>query len=333
MGDQVNSGPHLIDTNSSYDEFVPGPPIIPGSPKNKYNFVGWANLFEVFRRVVVAIASTPGLSLREFDLTNELLLTRFPVQARLIYDNTRNVDVFAAVQDLVANAGFDRKLVTFSVFEANTTIPDFDCLSVYDDSARVMAMSALFAGLRGGSIGLPANLPNPQTQGYLWCYGGYTEMVLVPGARQVPSIADMHATPCAMVEATGRCDPYHDVNAIKTEARRTFNGVADLLQSYCVGGWREEKIPDLCSATFIQGEVAAKKEPPVNNIRPDGLPSNCDGSPPNAPEGSARGFNESGLAGRSAVIRPWLDNMNAPDNGVVCYESPHNVRRTFGPQP
>ncbi len=78
-----------------------------------------------------------------------------------------------------------------------------------------------------------------------------------------------------------------------------------------------------------------KKQPPVMNVRADGLPSNCDGSPPEGPKGAALGFNSSALAGRSAgtVIRPWVDGMNTSLDNTPCYELPHNLRRTYAPQP
>ena len=267
--------------------------------------------------------------MEELDLTNEVRLDLSTVQARLIYDNKYNKEVLLDVRAIMSANGFDPLRVTASTTASEAGRPTQgtgDCLSIYNDSARVFGMSALLAGIGGGLIGLPVVHTLKEEPNYvdgLVCAStnnNIGNMVSTGHAYyEPPNILDIHATP--LEYANPRPDPNQYTETSKWHAIKMFNGIRALIDSFCPGGWREYYVPSLCHALFMLGETAAFKPNPTDPG------SNCDGSPFNTPFSTAQGFNESSLAGRAdvAVFRPWLDGWRP------CWELPHPVNQVLIP--
>lgn len=318
------------------------------SPQNDVNFVGWQNIYTVISNVLQAANSNPlcsqaphcHLNVEELDLTNEVNLSAFTVQARLIVDNKRgNENVFGNIRNLMSQNGQLSSRVTYSVTGDNTSEAGCDCGSVYGDSARLLHVSALAGGLGGGRIGLPEL--GSDTSGYgarcakLYCAinpsnPDISDMIGLPLSYPEPTIVDMHNAPCVLNATTDGCKDERDQNVQATEARLTFSGIKSFLDSFCPSGWRHNS-PELCAALFMLGETGLFRPWPDS-----GSWWNCEGVPRVVPAATVQGLNNSTLSGRTltggaagVVFRPWI---NVPAGG--CYnEFPATLQPTFVPSP
>lgn len=200
------------------------------SPQNP-NFWGWSSHYALIGAIAgVARSITPPLppiNIEELDLQNEVDLYNFPVQARLVYDNTANptpLAVFRYLGGALSSNGYPSTVLTVSV-DTNypgslTAIPPpgagtYPCTSVYGDYAEVVGSDELLAAIEGGVIGTPPyTIPNGQmlcdnssgtcgpvgSPGWLAC--ATNGMVYTPSQTPVPTVTDMHAKPCFTVSPT-----------------------------------------------------------------------------------------------------------------------------------
>jgi len=325
------------------------------APPNNTNFVGWQNIYTVISNLLQAANSNPlcsqypycHLNVEEFDLSNEVNLSDFTVQARLIFDNKRNSgngeDVFGNIRTRMSQNGQDPKRVTFSVTGNNSAEGGCDCGSVYGDSARILHLSALTGGLGGGKIGLPSVGSDTSGSGArcsrLYCAKNpsnpdISDMIGLPISYTQPTIADVHNSPCVL-DSQGHCLGSPSQNTQAGEAQLMFTGIDSFLDSFCPSGWRHNS-PELCSALFMLGETGLYKPWPSS-----GSSWNCDqGVPRVVPAATVQGFNDSALSGRTlaggaagVVFRPWTNAPEAVSSSAFCYTLPEVLQPTLDPTP
>ncbi len=150
-------------------------------------FWGWTPSVSLVQQVISAV-NTSGLTLREFDLWNELDLTDYAEEGRLIYDNTHSYDVLGAMR---AAAGGRSGVVTFSVGAATPSSSAYDCASAYGDSALVIGLSELWAATTGQGFGVPTG---SSPRNLLLC-GGSRGQSYLPQSYTPPQIIDIHTYP------------------------------------------------------------------------------------------------------------------------------------------
>ena len=317
------------------------------SPANPI-FVGWDKLYAAIGALLGA-AGEHGLTVREFDAQNEIMLEAFPVRGRLIVDNTRgDEDVLGGLRGLMEQtfgAGAGAR-VTYSAPSSLTSRPQFDCASLYGDSGRMHGASQLL-GAFGGSFGA---YDHPEALG-LTCMLSQDEidstelteeekqqrilertndilnnqdfphqLVTLPILHSLPSILDVHTAPCVLVD--GDCDPVPNrQNRVVDEAIIQFSAMQALMASFGTGGWRCCANEEFADAVAMLGETHGHTAP--------GCPANNGGDwQPSAVGYAASGFNQSTLASRTpptgqvnVVFRPWeyLVHQNLdPSIPVAC---------------
>jgi len=351
--------PYLQGTNDSYN----------CAPANNQNFVGWGNIYSVIDHLIYAAAAA-GLNIEEFDVSNEIELDSFTVLARLIVDNTHNDEgVLQHIAQAMYSRGFydtpfnpytdptapyplDR--VTFSVMDAGVTSNGKDCLSVFNDSARVLPLSNLVAALGGGFFGEATgttsldgtNLSCGGSQGNPLDLPGNMIQAQLPEGYPLPTIVDMHTGHCLRdAQNLGNCKvPQSEADAA-LEMQPVFDGANRLIQSFCPGQSRGNS-PQMCNALYMQGELPIFQLAPDPNESTNGTlnPTNCEGNPIAVPGGVVQGLNASGLHGRAlpsgnpgVVFRPWLaatslwssqaDNIS----NRICYGFPQILKPALAP--
>jgi hypothetical protein len=223
------------------------------SPANP-TFWGWAK-HQALLGSIAGAARAANLNIEELDLSNEVPLHNFTVQARLIYDNITMTPVFELLGQALTNYGYSPTALTVSVDTdmpadlSGVTTP-YPCASVYGDVAQVLGSSELLAATSGAVIGFPpfviANggmacdnslnwqnpsnpfCPSPQTNPYGWAACATQGMINIPtqGApvtQPTPTVTDMHTKPCIM--SNGSCSSSDATIA----ARDAFSGIWDFL--------------------------------------------------------------------------------------------------------
>lgn len=113
-------------------------------------FWGWTRFFNVMDVILTKAANTTPtrLNVEALDYYNESNLG-FTVEARMIYDDFRGVNVLQALRDRMSAHSYDSARVAPS---ANQGVPAFassDCGSFFGDSAMLMPLSQLTAALAG----------------------------------------------------------------------------------------------------------------------------------------------------------------------------------------
>jgi hypothetical protein len=174
-------------------------------------FWGWAPLLNLVDQIFAAV-NYSGLTLRELDLRNEVILKDFTVEGRLIYDNVTNTDVLATLRSHAASDGVNPSVITFSTFSYNPDWATYDCSNLYGDSAMLINESELIEAYAGGYslIGMPVGFSIPHG---LICGGSSATMIAMPVYHTQPSVTDVHAYPC--VTSLGSvCDQNQDVTTL-----------------------------------------------------------------------------------------------------------------------
>lgn len=286
------------------------------SPANPI-FVGWDNIYEVIDALLAEIAAK-GLVVYEFDLLNEINLHWFTVEARFIYDNmtdhTGDRDVLAKVRALMSQHGFSPDRVAYSPKTSRTSDPRGDCFSLYGDSARVIGLSEVTAGIAGGAVGHGDNWYDYKTgANYLPCRknadppGG---MATIPVYHTQPSVIDIHDYSCLLIDKW-TCDLNKTSADTQVEAETLFTKIRQYKNAYCPGGWHGYNA-NICNAQVIVGETHSNT---VNGNQ------TCEGAPVNSAEGEVLGYNASTLAGTTTIVmQPWYHALNSCypfDNPVV----------------
>jgi hypothetical protein len=155
-------------------------------------FWGWTRFFNVMDVILTKAANTTPtrINVEALDYYNESNLG-FTVEARMIYDDFRGVNVLQALRDRMSAHSYDSARVAPS---ANQGVPAFassDCGSFFGDSAMLMPLSQLTAALAGPGtkFGTPPFEPM------------FNEIV----QAEEPSL------PCLITcEPPESCDPYDD---------------------------------------------------------------------------------------------------------------------------
>ena len=316
------------------------------SPTNP-SFVGWQNLYGAIYSLLES-ASNVGLTVREFDVQNEIDLEQFPVRGRLIVDSTHadsegglgGEDVLKHIRDRMAlafplDSGAPGR-VTYSATSDLSTVAGFDCGSLYGDSGRMHDASQLlgaFGGLFGyydtpGAYGLPCmlsedevNNDSPEQQQTDIAYNTslvlndptYSDqLVALPIGHSTPDILDVHTSPCLLVN--NDCDP--NPTNVAGESTIQFGDMQSLLASFGVGGWRCCGDTEFANALAMIGETHGHTQ--------DGCLMNDGVSywPTAAVPDMVSGFNQSTLSGRAffgapgVVFRPWEYLLNQPSGGA-----------------
>jgi hypothetical protein len=281
-------------------------------------------------------ARSAGLTVEEFDLTNEVDLWNFPVQARLIYDNMTGTAVFSGIGSLLSSHGFSSNAVTVSVSNGspNETGPyPSDCESLYGDSAMLQNLTELLAAVTGYDFGSTSgNVSTADGPGGMWCYNpalpsgpvnGNNQacgpqgssawaqcvtygMVSVPVPQAMPGILDIHATPSCILSAPGVCDRTNSA-AATAQAGTFFSDFWTLMWYRGITG-----------ATAMFGEL------------PNNQAADCDSQFPFDALNTVAGYLGSSLytaAGSHTVLRPWENSVQS------CYAIPAVIGYEPSPAP
>jgi hypothetical protein len=293
-------------------------------------FWGWDKFFTLLDYVFASVrgacdASSICLTIKDFDLQNELTVFHTAVSARLIYDPTLSVDVIGQIRSRMAANGFPANAATFSTFIQRPEVNGYSCLSVYGDSAQIMDTSqfaAAFGASRFGSPpyivwtnGIPCGhvtelLPwcgstDPGDPNYNpdWAQCATEGMVSLPILYTQPSVTNMHSH-VAVVGADGNPDLSVDSTAT---AQRLYSDVWDFLvargltANYVVFG--ETNITDL--------------NQPV-----------CDTFSSTLATYNVDGYRASTLFAQDAVnvlMRPWNNSRDG------CYKTPNGISSVSTP--
>lgn len=147
-----NSYPESTCLNNSYASAAQTPPDI------FWNGHGWSMFFSLVDAILgKAAQSGTNITVDSFDYYQESNL-QFTVEARMIYDNARTVDVLQSLRNLMSAHGFDPGRIAPSANIPPSPDPaSFDCGSFYGDSAMLLTLSELTAAIAGpyGVIGQP----------------------------------------------------------------------------------------------------------------------------------------------------------------------------------
>jgi hypothetical protein len=203
-------------------------------------FWGWTPYFNAVSAILQQVAAA-GLQIADFELVNEIDLTDFTVEGRLVWDNKHGssqcndgsygcTDVLSGVRYYLSQYGFDPHRADYSVgiyrpIYDSRYPSGYDCGSVYGDSAMLLHQSSLLGAIAG-----PNGLFGPTSPAYydsLPCSGSTSQMISLPVSYLLyqPTSTDLHAEPCYVL-STGGCDTSHDGTS---PAKNFFSDVWSLL--------------------------------------------------------------------------------------------------------
>ena len=274
-----------------------------------YIFWGWDRFFNLMDRVISKAAGNQ-LIVNTLDYYQETNMAAFTVQARVIYDNTRNVDVVANLQDIMGYyhynvfSGIDPLGASPSANgPAVPTSVTGNCVSAhYGDSGQLLTLSALVAGLKGNkAIGQPGSdgLTGLPCGSLL---SGGTDVPV--GRRLFPGFIDIHSQMhFNLVDNTAAWSKnFHDqmkefVFTNGFSGKRIVFGETNSIDPGCNDPWTKEQ-----AAAMLYG-----------------IP------------GSGNGFVNSTLFSNYAgnvVMRPWQDISYAHS---ACMGFPNTINPPFNP--
>jgi len=166
---------------------------------NTVNWQGWQPYFDMMNAVFSATAAA-GLQIKELDLLNEVNLTAFTVQARFIYDydysTMTGTDVLGTLRPNMSR-WFDPSHLTYSTAASDTTVNQYDCGSVWGDSAYCVDEDAL-SGAIAGSSGVFGVASGVEYTNGLACGGDTSGMTYLLQSYTEPSTFDIHVYPCIL---------------------------------------------------------------------------------------------------------------------------------------
>ncbi|MBI1898179.1 MAG: hypothetical protein HYS04_16840, partial [Acidobacteria bacterium] len=281
-----------------------------------YIFWGWDRFFNLLGAVVSRAASSQ-LIVNSLDYYQETNMADFTVEARMVYDNTRGVDVVASLQDIMGwyhdnvFSGIDPLGASPSANgpEVPTPVTDTCVSSHYGDSGQLLTLSALVAALKGNkAIGSPA---------WVWPWD------VPPGP----------ALPCGSLASAGTDVPVGRrlfPSFIDIHTQKSFNLLADMAD------WSKNfhsRMYEFVSANGLSGKRVVFGE--TNPIDP---PECNDPWTKQQAEtmlygipGSENGFANSDLflyyAG-NVVMRPWQDITQVHS---ACMAFPNTINPPFNP--
>jgi hypothetical protein len=308
------------------------------SPKNPF-FVGWQNQYDVIDAMLGAAAQVAAtqpdpakrITIFELDFEQELDLMDFPVLARFIVDNAQTNSGQPNVRDALRyymglnrnGIAFDPTRVTWSAPWASTWVAGnqatgvANCTSVYAGFARTMGADQIASAIgQGGAwIGLPGDADTSAGWG-LVCGGNISGMVGMSSySATQPSILDVHLRPC--VGSPSAFCLLDDASAnVQNEAKIDFDDIVNYLA----------RVPG--TSTVVLGETHSNTQAQSDTQDAQGSAATrtCEGGTLNAPAQTVAGYNQSTLAGRSVVFRPWMQ-LQSPSGD--CFSHPSNQRMNF----
>ena len=334
-GKSLNFSPLLPYGNDPNDQNNPDGYLNEGnnawacSPTNP-NFWGW-NKHEALIDSIAGAAKAAGLNIEEFDIQNEVSLNNYPVQARLIYDNTQPVGapgtpVLQTLGQILANHGYSSSALTVSV---DTDTPgsftpsppaSYPCASIYGDAAQLLGTSELLGATGGARIGGP---PQVAVNGAMSCDTSaqncspgdtnciFGNMFSMP-TQGTPTVTDMHNKPC--MSPDGPCDTSQDATIAARDtfsAIQTYLGVRSLTNNLVIFGETWSNSNEACNgypdATLTRQMISGYSQSCLYSSSNSG----CTATPKPG----------------NVVFRPW---GNDEYNGSLC-ETPLNVGAPNGP--
>ena len=267
---------------------------------------GWQPMFNLIDSVLTK-AQAASLTVADYDIENEMALTFFTVYGRLIYDNTHSVDVLSSIRNLMWAHGFDGNRVTGSVQMYRSNLAEFNCGSVYGDSAALIQQSEMIAAISGtwGKIGQP--------YGFSWIYnlpcgGSPATMISLPVYHSAATTTNIHSHLCVEGDGMGgggtSCNPNIDVTLT---AKKFYDDVRAFLV-----------YRGLTANYVVFGETDADQ--------------NCDGFTKAMAAQNASGYRASSLwsyNGGNVVLRPWNNEMDVSIPN--CYIAPSYINDAYNP--
>jgi len=265
-------------------------------------FWGWDRFFNLMN-TVMAQAHATGLGINGLDYYQESNMA-FTVEARMIYDSGRSVDVLGQLRNAMSANGFDSGRVAPSANGPPTPNPaNADCGSYYGDSALLINVSELAGAIAGpySAIGdVPTDWPNG-----IPCYNNQAaNMISVPVWHSQPTFVDSHSQ-----------KTYPDPNDLATFA---LNFYSDM--------WAFLQYRGLTGNLVIFGETN-----PVDNPGCDQWTYQEADAMVNGISGNNNGYKHSSLYANhasSVVMRPWHDGTYQNEQ---CTPSPNVINPPFDP--
>jgi len=297
---------------SGYPLFWNDPNAYNCAPTNPF-FIGWTNGFGVIDAVLAA-AQAKGIRVAELEAQQELNISGFTSEMRLIYDNSNPqsvVDVLGQLRQKMTDHTFDPGLVTWSGGWTDSSLtyvsgPDkcnlvdsatgtCNCLNVYGDYSRQFALDSIAAAIGGGQVGLGENPDfQPTDTGGLVCGGSTANMIYPPIYYSQPSVVDSHMYP--HIEYPGDNQSERTDTHVQQAAKVDYSDLQHLLALFGI-------------PTALIGETHRGTP---NTDTADG----CWVYPTTAATDNVAGFNQSALSGYSVVFQPW---MELQDSTGLCY--------------
>jgi hypothetical protein len=192
--------PYGLEQSNRFDDGDGINTCYPAGASNSEFFWGWSPFQSLFGGLANAMYLS-GVTLRELDIMQERNLYYFPIEARLIYDNSHSFDVLGYIRSTLGSYGYSGSLATFSGGASNTVL-GYDCGSIYGDSAMLIFTSEITGAIAGYTYGGLFGRPNPDNiNNGLTCYiAGQSDALmdaLPPGHGYTqPNVVDVHAYPC-----------------------------------------------------------------------------------------------------------------------------------------
>jgi len=184
------------DNGPNYPDSSCGNASYSGAPQTPDDiFWGWSRFFNLMG-AVMSQAQAANLVIDGLDYFQETNIGAFTVQARMIYDSYRSVDVLAELRSRMSAHGFSSGRVTPSANIPPQPNPaSGDCASIYGDSAMLITLSELTAAIAGpwSAIGMPQSFDLQYEK--LMCANSYdtTGMISLPVWHSQPTHTDIHS--------------------------------------------------------------------------------------------------------------------------------------------
>ena len=267
-------------------------------------FWGWEQIFNMMNSVL-AQAHAAGIGIGALDYYQETNIADFTVDARMIYDTYRNVDVLGEFRNRMSANGFDPGRVAPSANSGPSPSPaSADCPSFYGESAMLMTLSELTAAIAGpwSVVGVP---PSTISNG-LRCVNGYdySQMISLPVYHTQPTFIDMHSQKV-----------YGSTSETATWAKNFYTDIWAFLQYRGMTG-----------SLVVFGETNPVDNPGCDEWTRDQADAVINGIP-----GANNGYKHSTLYQNNAanvIFRPWHDGTYVNN---TCTPSPNIINPPFNP--
>ncbi len=259
---------------------------------------------------VMAQAHAATLEINALDYYQESNMA-FTVEARMIYDASRSVDVLQSLRDRMTANGFDSGRVAPSVNGPPKASPAAShCGSWYGDSALVLNLSELAGAIAGPWSQFGQAPGHADIGGELLCYNPNYPNFDVDTSGTMPSLAVWHSPPT-----------FIDMHSQKTYL--SLNDTADFAKTFYSDIWAFLVARGLSSNYVVFGETN-----PVSKPLCDEWTVQQADAAMNGVQGSINGYKNSQLYANhasSVVMRPW----QRTEYGATCTPNPNMINPPF----